>query len=83
MNVLQTCRDANLHFEKSPALAEVQVDIATNWEQLRSFHSMSPNTCIKLCILSLSILSLMMIHLPILESDCGHLAAYTRLNAQS
>jgi hypothetical protein len=44
---------------------------------------MSPNTCIKFCILSLCILSLMWIHLPILESDCGHLAAYTRLNAQS
>jgi hypothetical protein len=25
----------------------------------------------------------MWIHLPILESDCGHLAAYTRLNAQA
>ncbi len=44
---------------------------------------MSPNTCIKFCILSLCMLSLMWIHLPILESDCGHLAAYTRLNAQS
>jgi hypothetical protein len=66
-----------MHFEKSPTLAEVQVDIATTREQLRSFHSMSPNICIKFCILSLCILSLMWIHLPILESDCGHLAAYT------
>jgi hypothetical protein len=42
---------------------------------------MSPNTCIKFCILSLCILSLMWIHLQILESDFGHLAAYTWLNA--
>jgi len=42
---------------------------------------MSPSTCIKFCILSICFWSLMWIHLPILESDCQHLAAYTWLNA--
>ncbi len=75
------CRDEKLHFEKSHALAESRLILLPTGEQLRSFHSMSPNTCIKICILSLCILSLLWIHLPILESDCGHLAAYTWLNA--
>jgi hypothetical protein len=69
--------DEKLHFEKSHALAESRLILLPTGEQLRSFHSMSPNTCIKICILSLCILSLLWIHLPILESDCGHLAAYT------
>jgi hypothetical protein len=73
------CRDANLHFEKSQALAEVQVDIAIKREQLRSFHWMSPNTCIKLCILSTVFWGWCGFICQF--CNCGHLAAYTWLNA--